>query len=673
MKRAILVALAFLLLHISLQAQTCGVDGIMLTSQTSVNNFKKSGCTHVLGNLEINSIYTPHDPIINLDSLIVIKQISGGLSIFNNNSLTSLKGLDSLKVVGQRVSIGNNGLLSLTGLHSLRKAYYIQISRSLPMTSLAGLNSLDSLIGFTVDNTSLLDLTGFAPLLDSVSSFNISDHTKLQSLSGLSSNLVYIASLQVRDCKNFSSIGELPASLTSLYNIQISNTPALSSLEGLEYVKKLYGLVVYDVPNVKNLVGLGPVRELGFLQINSIEQLSGLDSLEKAGVMLLTGPLQNFTGLKSIKEVGTIALTNNPQVSFKGLETVDSLLDLSLGHCAIATFAGLDNVRYLYSLSLSNSSVASLTGFENVRHIRAGVQLQKVSGLTNLQGLNKLHTIEDEWLWVSGTLALQIQDMPDLTSLDGLDSLRSVGGLYLASNPNLQSLAGIGNIDPAKLKMVYLQNSGTLTDCNVKSICTYLMQPTNPAFIASNGAGCSTREQIVTSEECLIVFPVELVSFTGMPVVEGNKLRWRTASEVINKGFEIERGNNARSFTKIAFVEGSGNSNQEQQYSYTDSSPFSTTYYRLKQLDFDGKSTYSKIIVLRTGEHAAKVYPNPARGLLNIESEDSNLPFSIKNVQGFTVMESSVLPTKPLDTSSLQSGVYMITVGEKVFRVAVQN
>ena len=93
----------------------------------------------------------------------------------------------------------------------------------------------------------------------------------------------------------------------------------------------------------------------------------------------------------------------------------------------------------------------------------------------------------------------------------------------------------------------------------------------------------------------------------------------------------------------------------------------------MKQLDFSGKSTYSKIIVLRTGEQTAKVYPNPARGLLNIESEDSNQPFSIRNVQGFTVMESSVLPTKPLDISSLQSGVYMVTVGEKVFKVAVQN
>lgn len=170
-----------------------------------------------------------------------------------------------------------------------------------------------------------------------------------------------------------------------------------------------------------------------------------------------------------------------------------------------------------------------------------------------------------------------------------------------------------------------------------------------------------------------IAFPVKLAEFAGQSTAEGNKLMWKTTEEVVNKGFEIQRSIDARNFTKIGFIKGHGNTANAQMYSFTDAKPFPATYYRLKQLDYDGKSTYSKIIVVKEGDQSARVYPNPARGQLHIQSANRNQSYSIRNVQGFSVMESSVLPSKPLDTSSLGNGLYLITVGKKVFKVAVQN
>ena len=126
-------------------------------------------------------------------------------------------------------------------------------------------------------------------------------------------------------------------------------------------------------------------------------------------------------------------------------------------------------------------------------------------------------------------------------------------------------------------------------------------------------------------------------------------------------------------FEKIGFVQGNADSKVANAYSFSDPHPAAVTYYRLKQLDFDGGFEYSKIIAVRDGNGIVKVYPNPSRGRLHIESKNKNQPYFIRNLQGISVLESSVLPSKPLDTSSLQNGIYLISVGNEVFKVVIQN
>ncbi len=110
--------------------------------------------------------------------------------------------------------------------------------------------------------------------------------------------------------------------------------------------------------------------------------------------------------------------------------------------------------------------------------------------------------------------------------------------------------------------------------------------------------------------------PVELSSFSAS-VIDGRvNLVWTTATEKNNRGFEIERKTAGSGYSMIGFVEGNGTVSTPNHYSYIDKSDIRGIYiYRLKQVDFDGKFTYSNEITLDVPAASDFVlqqnYPNP--------------------------------------------------------------
>ena len=116
--------------------------------------------------------------------------------------------------------------------------------------------------------------------------------------------------------------------------------------------------------------------------------------------------------------------------------------------------------------------------------------------------------------------------------------------------------------------------------------------------------------------------PVELVSFTASAKLLSVELQWNTATEVNNYGFEIERTvisdqSSVISWSKAGFVEGNGTTNASKEYSYNDRNVGTGKYlYRLKQVDRDGKFSYSQSVEVEVG-NLPKVftleqnYPNP--------------------------------------------------------------
>ena len=112
------------------------------------------------------------------------------------------------------------------------------------------------------------------------------------------------------------------------------------------------------------------------------------------------------------------------------------------------------------------------------------------------------------------------------------------------------------------------------------------------------------------------ITPVELLSFNAAVIGSSVNLNWTTASELNNSGFEVQRKSENSDWMKIGFVEGAGTTTERNTYFFTMQSPNQgIVSYRLKQIDFDGTVSYSKVVNVDlntpTDFKLNQNYPNP--------------------------------------------------------------
>jgi Secretion system C-terminal sorting domain len=166
--------------------------------------------------------------------------------------------------------------------------------------------------------------------------------------------------------------------------------------------------------------------------------------------------------------------------------------------------------------------------------------------------------------------------------------------------------------------------------------------------------------------------PVELTDFTVKPSPIGFDLNWETATEHDNDYFSIERSTDGHTFTSIGQVKGAGTTIEEQAYTFTDRSPLSGyNYYRLKQVDYDGKSDYSPVRSVKVGSVSSAILsPNPIQqgnnANLMFDSVDENdLTIEVFNTLGQAVLRQETTVSKginpiQLDMLALPKGVYTL-------------
>ncbi len=130
-------------------------------------------------------------------------------------------------------------------------------------------------------------------------------------------------------------------------------------------------------------------------------------------------------------------------------------------------------------------------------------------------------------------------------------------------------------------------------------------------------------EAVMASTLQGIALPVKLSVFKASQVGERVDLIWETESESNNSHFVIERSADNRDFKAIGEVKGKGNSNTTTRYSYSDKKPGpGKNYYRLKQVDLDGKTTFSEVIDItpRSAQQTIFLYPVPASSVINLRT-----------------------------------------------------
>lgn len=179
------------------------------------------------------------------------------------------------------------------------------------------------------------------------------------------------------------------------------------------------------------------------------------------------------------------------------------------------------------------------------------------------------------------------------------------------------------------------------------------------------------------------VLPIELLNFN----VQANAMRqveisWQTASEINNDFFTVESSIDGEQWEERGTIKGAGNSSALLSYSLTDENPFAgTSYYRLKQTDFDGKFSYSTVKdvnLTRVDADAANIYPNPAEDHVTFVGSRAELVnFKIHNLLGEDVTNRTKEITateteRTLDIKNLSSGIYYIKTATTVRKLYKQ-
>jgi hypothetical protein len=162
-------------------------------------------------------------------------------------------------------------------------------------------------------------------------------------------------------------------------------------------------------------------------------------------------------------------------------------------------------------------------------------------------------------------------------------------------------------------------------------------------------------------------FPVTLIYFTGKAADQRNELGWATSEETNNDYFEVERSSNGVIFSMLERVSGAGNHAGTKTYSMVDEAPYPHTYYRLKQVDYDGTTSYSSIIYVKQATaQRFSLYPNPTRGLLNLAAKEGGTPVHIViyDFNGREMLQKTHMPAgvMTIDVQHLIPGKYIIKV-----------
>lgn len=254
----------------------------------------------------------------------------------------------------------------------------------------------------------------------------------------------------------------------------------------------------------------------------------------------------------------------------------------------------------------------------------------------------------------SGTCATQM-----LVQISGTLSFQTGGGkLSMPCCSGLNVLAS-GSMIP--------QGSGSsneLNICNVK------------VWKASDGIKGSGT---CFPSPCGSYLPIEFIAFTGNLEVKVVYLKWKTATELNNDRYEVEKSADGTNFEKIGTVHSkalNGSSNSILDYNFIDNElKHPLYYYRLKQFDFDGTYKYTNVISVKIYSPELKIYPNPNNGQfwIDVPTAQINQQISVKIFDNlsqtivsnnYTVVNDNITGAKVEITPSkpLPKGVYLSVI-----------
>lgn len=190
------------------------------------------------------------------------------------------------------------------------------------------------------------------------------------------------------------------------------------------------------------------------------------------------------------------------------------------------------------------------------------------------------------------------------------------------------------------------------------------------SLTVTDAVGCITNYSLPVNIGCLL--PIKLTSFDAQYSYGKVNVNWITETETNNDYFTVERSKDLKTFEVVDVVKSkNGNSNITQKYDLTDKNPLKgTSYYRLKQTDYDGQFEYFEpvAVTIKSTYDDVTVYPNPVsgNGYLTFSSlKDDEQTLVIYDVSGRIVYQKQYAITTgnnklTLETTNLTKGMYFI-------------
>lgn len=445
-------------------------------------------------------------------------------------------------------------------------------------------------------------------------------------------------------------------------HVYIYNNPNLTSLSGLDNVAEVLGDFTIQKNNgLTNLTGLG---SLSYIQdLFKIENNDNLVSLE--------GLEGGFTALESLVLIENNNLTNLSDV-YNNLVTVDEYVYIQDNGALTSfnTFNNLVSVGWYFTID-NHPSLTALNGFGSLQSVGL-LGPPSASDFEILRNPN-LQTLNDFTSLSQLGRRFEVSQNAALTSLS-FPSLSSVGfEMIIDYNTSLTSIIDLGDFDLTG--PLFLFGNSSLSECEALGICEYLDVPANNANIGQNDPGCDNRTEVLAA--CALL-PVELLFFNGTEQNGEVLLRWQTASEENNDYFQMEHSTDGSHFQPIGKVAGRGTTASPNNYSFRHTRPSKgANYYRFKQVDFDGKFSYSPIVHVEIGLDALiEAYPNPTTAFVKLDGELAEGTARLLDINGRSLIEKELPNGRLFDLSPFPTGIYLLEVvmgSEKIVKRVVKE
>ena len=618
----------------------------------------------------------------NLINLTGICLIDNNCDIKNNNSLNSLLGLQS---VGSLSISGNNSLTNLLGLENITSLYSLSLSDCQSLTSLQGLVNLNTITSTmsirNCDNLSNLDnLTN----LTSLSTVSLDDNLNLQNINGLSNITQFsntpFSRILIYNNQNLVSLDGLNNAISSyLDDIYVVNNPNLTSFN-FNGISSFGVIQVVNNPmlttlSLQNLITIGylvTINNTNLSNLNGFSTPTGNSNINLSNNASLT----DISGLNGVGPEISLNIDNNDNlISLGGLESVNIINDLSLvNNLNLNNLAGLQNVATINgSINISNNNnIQNLNALLNLTSNLQSIVIKNNNLLSNISNLNNLNT--------TGYFdAIEVENNPILQSLVGVYTVSSpyienYGTFRIVNNDALSTLSSLDSI--INFGEFTITGNANLSECEVWGVCNLIDQCNGGCTltISNNMAGCNSLMEVETA--CASVLPITY-SIPLEATVKHNStiITWSVATQINNDKYIIEHSVDGIVFSPIGEIDGDGTNTEESHYKYTHNNPsIGTNYYRIKQIDFDGKYNYSNIasVVYKGDVRKIEIYPNPATEEVTLSVTEVTEVRVVDMMGRMVITQTVTQENNRIDISELPKGIFIVIIGDKVQRFIKQ-